>query len=185
MRVGTQWCGFMGGLRVALRVVLPGGLRVVLREVLPGVLPGVLRVALAGALLQALSAPAQTAPAAASNAAPAAALVRPGAWNITPQAVSGLSLTYQLCFKTGSLDDIKMLMPNLQGGNGGCAAPVIEVTPGLVTWRFQCPPQALDAHARYTFTPERIEGALHLTQGTPAVSSSQSIAAQHAGACPP
>lgn len=152
-----------------------------------GVLRGILRVALAGALLQALSAQAQTAPAAAaaSNTAPAAALVRPGAWNVTPQAVSGLSLAYQLCFKTGSLDDIKMLMPNLQGGNGNCAAPAVEMTPGLVTWRFQCPPQALDAHARYTFTPERIEGVFHLTQGTPAVSSSQSIAAQHAGACPP
>lgn len=126
-----------------------------------------------------------SAPAASAVAASATPLVRPGAWNVTPQAVSGLSLAYQLCFKTGSLDDIKLLMPNLQGGNGGCAAPVIEVTPGLVTWRFQCPPQALDAHARYTFTPERIEGVFHLTQGTPAVTSSQSIAAQHAGACPP
>ena len=144
--------------------------------------------ALGYALLQGLSAQAQTVSAAAPGAAPAAPLVRPGAWNVTPQAVSGLSLAYQLCFKTGSLDDIKMLMPNIaggDGGDGGCAAPTITVTPELVTWRFTCAAQALDAHARYSLTPERIEGVFHLARGTPVVSSSQAIAAQHAGACPP
>lgn len=166
MRFGTLGCRF--------RAVLRGGPH--------GVLACVLLQAL---LLQALSAQAQTVPATASSTLSVAPLVRPGAWNVTPQAVSGLSLTYQLCFKTGSLDDINMLMPNIAGGDGGCAAPSISVTPGLVTWRFACAAQAQDAHARYTLTPERIEGVFHLTQGTPPVSSSQSIAAQHAGACPP
>ncbi len=161
MRFGTLGCGS--------RAVLWGGRHGVLACV----------------LLQALSAQAQTAPAAASSTLSAAALVRPGAWNVTPQAVAGLSLAYQLCFKTGSLDDIKMLMPNIAGGDGGCAAPSISVTPGLVTWRYACAAQAQDADARYTLTPERIEGVFHLTLGTPPVSSSQSISAQHAGACPP
>lgn len=112
-----------------------------------------------------------------------APLVRPGAWSITPQSPSGVTLGYQLCFKTGSLDDIKLLMPNIQGG-AGCAAPVIELPTGLVTWRFVCPAQALHVSARYTLAPERIEGLINITQGTSAAASNQSITAQHAGACP-
>lgn len=160
----------------------------------PGILcwPALSCALLYGGAVQAQTAPAPapapvSAPAAAPGTAPAqndtAPLLRPGAWNVTPQSPSGVTLGYQLCFKTGSLDDIKLLMPNIQGG-AGCAAPVIELPPGLVTWRFDCPAQAVQVSARYTLAPERIEGLIHITQGTPAAASSQSITAQYAGACP-
>lgn len=152
--------------------------------------PVVLCALLYGETAQTQTAPAPaTVPVAAPMTEPArnesapAPLVRAGAWNITPQSTSGVTLGYQLCFKTGSLEDVKLLMPNIQGG-AGCAAPVIELPPGFVTWHLDCPAQALHVSARYTLLPERIEGSVNITQGTPAVASSQSITAQHAGACP-
>lgn len=140
-------------------------------------------------LAQTAGAPADATPNAALILAPnLPALVRPGRWAVTPQSTAGASVSYQVCFKTGSLDDVKLLLPRLEGGPE-CPQPRIEVGRATLTWQLGCPAKSLRVDARYTLAPDVIEGTVTITQsgaqGNPAAASVQSIKAQHAGACPP
>ena len=93
-------------------------------------------------------------------------------------------MSYQLCFKTGSLDDIKLLLPNVVGGNS-CAPAAIHLEAGQLSWKLHCPANLVEADARYSLAPDRIEGTFTIVQGSPGVRSSQSILARYAGACQP
>ena len=114
----------------------------------------------------------------------AGALVRPGSWQVTPQGTAGASLNYQLCFKSGGLDDLKLLLPNLVPP-AGCASPTLRQGDGRLSWDVDCPAQSLRAEARYQLAADAIDGKFTITQGTPAATSSQTIVARRVGACIP
>lgn len=110
-------------------------------------------------------------------------LVQPGAWNVVPQTTAGASISYQLCFKTGSLEDVRLLLPNMNAG-ADCPNPQIDVRPGALSWRLECPRSGLTAQAEYALGPERIEGTVTITPGSGRASTRQTITAHRAGACP-
>ena len=93
-------------------------------------------------------------------------------------------MSYQFCFKTGSLDDVKLLLPNVLGGNG-CAPAAINLEAGQLSWKLTCTTNLVEAEARYRISSDRIEGSFTIVQGNPGVRSSQSILARFAGACQP
>lgn len=129
-------------------------------------------VGMAGALLPMANAAAQSTP-----------LVQPGAWLVTPDSAGGASVGYQLCFKTGSLDDVKLLLPNLTPP-ADCPPVSTTVAGGQLLWRIDCPARALKADARYALSAETIDGTFVLERGTSSVTSTQAIKARRTGACP-
>lgn len=139
-------------------------------------LPGACRAVMAG-MLCALLLPA-------SAAAQQAVLVQPGAWQITPEGTGGASVGYQLCFKTGSLDDLKVLLPSLTAP-ADCPAVSILVEGGVLLWRLDCPARSLKVDARYVLSASTIDGTLQLQQGAPTVASTQTIKARRIGTCAP
>lgn len=120
---------------------------------------------------------------AADSPAGAAPLVQAGAWLVTPSSETGTTLTYRLCFKTGALDDLRLLLPSLATAPG-CPPAQIESAPEQLTWSLACPAQGLRAVARYRLTPNRVEGMFTIAQGDPPASKSQSIVARLDGPCP-
>lgn len=118
----------------------------------------------------------------ANAAAQPAALVQPGAWQITPETAGSASLGYQLCFKTGSLDDLRVLLPRLTTP-ADCPAVSIWVEGDLLLWRLDCPAHALKVDARYVLGANTIDGTLVLQRGVPVVASTQTIKARRSGAC--
>ncbi len=118
----------------------------------------------------------------ANAAAQQAALVQPGAWQVTPESAGGASVSYQLCFKTGSLDDLRLLLPSLTPP-ADCPAVLIWVEGELLLWRIDCPAHALKADARYVLRASAIDGTLVLQRGVPVVASTQTIKARRIGAC--
>ena len=89
---------------------------------------------------------------------------------------------YQLCFKAGSLDDVKLLLPNLTPP-ADCPPVSTSVEGGQLLWRIDCPARALKADARYALSAEAIDGTFVLERGTPAVTTTQTIKARRTGAC--
>jgi len=119
---------------------------------------------------------------AAAQTAGTDALVRAGTWLVTPQGNAGASVSYQLCFRTGSVDDIKLLLPAITP-DASCLQPQIELAPGLLVWRLACPARSIQADARYALAAESIDGAIDIVQGSPAVRSTQTIKARLTGVC--
>ncbi len=111
------------------------------------------------------------------------ALVQPGAWLVTPSSDTGATLSYRLCFKTGTLDDLRLLLPNLAAAPG-CPAAQIESTPTQLTWSLACPAHGLRADARYRLTAARVDGEFTIAKGNPPTSNRQSIVARLDGPCP-
>lgn len=116
--------------------------------------------------------------------AQAVQLVRPGVWQITPEGSGSASVGYQLCFKTGSLDDVKLLLPNLTAP-ADCPPVKLSADGGQLTWQFDCPAHAVKASAHYALSADAINGTFLLERGAPAVKSGQTIKARHHGACEP
>lgn len=113
----------------------------------------------------------------------ASALVNPGAWDVTPQNNAGASVSYRLCFARGDLEDLKQLLPNLSN-SADCPVMRVEAADGVMTWEFACPAKSFRGDARYALSATAIQGTVNFTQGTPAATTSQSIAAKYSGACP-
>lgn len=113
----------------------------------------------------------------------ASALVNPGAWDVSPQTHAGASVSYRLCFARGDLEDLKQLLPNLSN-SADCPVMRVEAADGVMTWEFACPAKSFRGDARYALSATAIQGTVNFTQGTPAATTSQSIAAKYAGACP-
>ena len=136
-------------------------------------------------LITALGASSGLAPQARAADAPAgaSALVQPGTWLVMPSSDTGATLSYRLCFKTGTLDDLRLLLPNLAAASE-CPPAKIESAPEQLRWSLACPAQALRADARYRLTAIQVEGELTITQGDPPSSKSQSILARLDGPCP-
>ena len=111
-------------------------------------------------------------------------LVNPGRWEITPQSHAGASVSYRLCFGRGDLEDLKQLLPNL-GNSADCPAQRVEAATGLMTWEFACPAKSFRGEGRYVLTNNTIQGTVNFTQGSPAATSSQGLAARLVGTCPP
>ena len=111
------------------------------------------------------------------------ALVNPGAWDVTPQTNAGASVSYRLCFARGDLEDLKQLLPNLSN-SADCPVMRVEAAGGVMTWEFACPAKSFRGDARYALSATAIQGTVNFTQGTPAATTSQSIGAKYAGACP-
>ena len=110
-------------------------------------------------------------------------LVTPGRWEITPQSNAGASISYQLCFTKGDLDDLKKLLPNLSD-SADCPPQRVAAANGIMTWKFSCPAKSFRGEGSYQLTAATIEGAINFTQGDPAVTTRHSIAARHLGGCP-
>ena len=113
----------------------------------------------------------------------ASALVNPGAWDVTPQNNAGASVSYRLCFARGDLEDLRQLLPNLSN-SADCPVMRVEAADGVMTWEFACPAKSFRGDARYALSATAIQGTVNFTQGTPAATTSQSIAAKYSGACP-
>ena len=109
-------------------------------------------------------------------------LVQAGAWQITTTGSGGASVGYQLCFKTGSLDDVKLLIPHLAAPLD-CPPASTSVEGALMIWQIDCPARALKAEARYALGTEAIEGNFVIERGAPSVKSTQTIKARRVGAC--
>lgn len=118
----------------------------------------------------------------ANAAAQPAPLVQPGAWLITPVSAGSATVGYQLCFKTGSIDDVRQLLPNLTLPPD-CPAVSTTVENGQLLWRIDCPAHAFRADARYALSADAIDGTFAMERGVPAVTSTQAIKARHTGAC--
>ena len=146
-------------------------------------LPAMLFTAALGALLPGWHLQARAADAPTNAPTDATPLVRPGAWLVTPSSDSGATLSYQLCFRTGALDDLRLLLPNIAVATG-CPPAQIESTREQIAWSLACPAQGLRADARYRLTATRVEGEFTITQGDPPARKSQSILARFDGPCP-
>lgn len=142
-------------------------------------LPAIVLIAALGAASSGLPPQARAADALAG----AAPLVQAGAWLVTPSSDTGATLSYRLCFKTGALDDLRLLLPNLVTSLD-CPAASIESGPGQLTWSLICPAQGLRATARYRLSATRVEGEFTITQGDPPASKKQAILARLDGPCP-
>ena len=111
-------------------------------------------------------------------------LVTPGRWEITPQSNAGASVSYQLCFANGDLNDLKKLLPSLSD-SADCPPHRVVAANGSMTWEFSCPAKSFRGEGRYTLANSAIQGRVNFTQGAPAVTSSQGISARLIGTCPP
>ena len=118
----------------------------------------------------------------ADAAAQAGPLVQAGAWQITTEGSGGASVGYQLCFKTGALDDVRMLVPHL-AAPANCPPATTRVEGSQMIWQIDCPAQAFKAEARYALGAEAIEASLVQERGAPSVKSTQMIKARRIGAC--
>ena len=118
----------------------------------------------------------------ANVAAQQTALVQQGAWQVTPETAGSASVGYQLCFKTGSLDELRVLLPNLNAP-ADCPAVSISIEGELLLWRLDCPAHGLKVDARYVLRASTIDGTLLLQRGAPTVASTQTIKARRMGAC--
>jgi hypothetical protein len=110
-------------------------------------------------------------------------LVQPGAWVVTPTSDTGATLSYRLCFRTGALDDLRLLLPNLAAAPS-CPPAQLESAPERLTWSLACPALALQADAHYRLAATRVEGEFTITQGDPPSRKSQGILARFDGPCP-
>lgn len=110
-------------------------------------------------------------------------LVEPGTWAVLPQNASGTSLSYQVCFKSGSFDDLKLLLPSIAAA-AGCPQPDVKLERNQLQWRLVCPARALTVDASYKWTLERIEGVVTSSGSDAASNSTQAIAAHRVGQCP-
>lgn len=108
--------------------------------------------------------------------------VRPGAWNVIAGAEGGARAGYQLCFKTGDINDIALLLPRAAGG-AACSAASSHVEGGELIWELGCPASGVAVNGRYALTPESIEGRVDIVSGNPPRTRLQVISARHAGAC--
>ena len=125
-----------------------------------------------------------TSSALAQSAAPAAtSLVNPGMWEIMPQSNQGAAVSYRQCFARGDLDDLKALLPNLPGGTG-CPAATLEAKAGVMTWTLDCPAKTFRGEGRYELQAAAIRGTVTLADGPEKKTTSLTIMARHAGACP-
>ena len=115
-------------------------------------------------------------------AAHPAALVQQGAWQVTPETAGSASVGYQMCFKTGSLDDLRVLLPSLTTP-ADCPAASISIEGALLLWRLDCPAHGLKVDARYVLSASSIDGTLLVQQGAHTVASPQTIKARRIGAC--
>ena len=109
-------------------------------------------------------------------------LVNPGLWEITPQKSGSAGVSYRQCFSRGDLDDLKMLLPHINGG-GDCPQVRLEAGNGVMTWVLNCPLRELVGAGRYELQPASIDGAVNLTEGPSKSATTLTIAARHAGAC--
>ena len=110
------------------------------------------------------------------------ALVNPGLWEITPQKSGSAGVSYRQCFTRGDLDDLKMLLPHINGG-GDCPQVRLGAANGVMTWALNCPVKELLGEGRYELQPASVHGAVKLTEGQSKTATTLTIAAHHAGAC--
>ena len=110
------------------------------------------------------------------------ALVNPGLWEITPQKSGSAGVSYRQCFTRGDLDDLKMLLPHINGGDD-CPQVRLKSANGVMTWALNCPLRELVGAGRYELQPASIDGVVKLTDGPSKSATTLTIAARHAGAC--
>lgn len=91
---------------------------------------------------------------------------------------------YQLCLASGGMDDLKLLLPRVQGG-AACPVDRLVRDGQAVTWELSCPAAPITASARYTLQPESIEGKLEITTGRPPVPRQELLSARYTGPCSP
>jgi hypothetical protein len=107
--------------------------------------------------------------------------VRPGAWEVKSSTEGQPSVGYQLCFRSGSRDDIALLLP--RAADAACPAPGLRRDGGDLVWELECPAVQLSGSARYRVQSELIEGRIEIRSGTPAVAQRSALSARYVGAC--
>lgn len=110
-------------------------------------------------------------------------LVRPGIWEVRSGSVGQPMVGYRLCLRSGSMDDVKLLLPRLQGG-ASCVQN--QSAPGgeILTWELSCPSIPLSAIGRYVLKAESIEGNVEINTGKLPVQQKDMLSARYVGACP-
>jgi hypothetical protein len=109
--------------------------------------------------------------------------VRPGTWEVRSGSPGEPEVTYRLCFKTGDLEDLKLLLPRVQSAD--CAAGVLTAGKDMLHWAFECDAAQLTVSADYSLQPEAIEGKTKIRSGTPPTVRQRVslITARRLGAC--
>lgn len=105
-----------------------------------------------------------------------------GEWQVANGAPGQPSVAYQLCMKTGTAEDLKLLLPRVQG-SAACPAPVLGGQGAELLWDLACPAAQLAVHARYTVTAQRVDGRVEVTSGSPPQQRVDHISATYTGAC--
>jgi len=110
-------------------------------------------------------------------------LLRPGAWDVRSGRTGEAMVGYQLCLRSGGMEDVKLLLPRLQGA-ASCPQDRLSRDGQTLTWELSCPAIPLSASARYTLQAEAVDGQLDVSSGAPPVRQSEVISARYAGPCP-
>jgi hypothetical protein len=111
-------------------------------------------------------------------------LVRPGNWEVRSGSPGGAMAGYQLCLTTGGMEDVKLLLPRLQGG-AVCPVDRLLRDGQAITWELSSPAIPLTASARYVLQPQSIEGKLDMVSGAPPLPRQETLSAHYGGPCTP
>jgi hypothetical protein len=108
--------------------------------------------------------------------------LRPGQWQVRSGAPGQPAVAYNLCFKTGGPEDLKLLLPQISG-NATCPAPEMRSEGAALQWQLTCPAAGLSISARYSVQAEHVEGSVDVVNGKPPQQRTDRISADYAGAC--
>jgi hypothetical protein len=105
----------------------------------------------------------------------------PGSWQVTPSSTSSASVSYNLCFKTGGMDEVRSLLPRVTQNAANCKE--VDASQGAqLRYTLTCPSPALKVNAIYDITPQAVEGRI-VTERAGEPPEVQTIRARRVGDC--